>query len=146
MPGFATVTGSDDLAELCVRYFVFAHFKERSDDSTYHVTQEAVGGDDEVSFGVVDLYPFRFANVADHGLDIRMGSAERCEVLLAEQVLRGAVHRIEIESCRYAGMVNIQERVFARSDAVVIGSFRGVKACVRIVGDAAQVGDYFRDL
>jgi hypothetical protein len=96
MTGSAAIVCGNDLAKLRSSHLVFAYFKYRSNHSSNHVPKEPVGGNDEVGFGLVLLYPSGFAYVADHGLDVRVGAAERTEVLSSDQPLRGFIHSIEV--------------------------------------------------
>ena len=141
MAGLAAVAGGDDLAELVDGHALFAYLKEGADDSAHHVAQEAVGGDEEgvFRFGVLD--PSRLADVADGSLDIGVRAAKRGEVLTADQPLCGLVHGLEVESGRYAGVVDIEERILAGGDPIAVGAGDGIKPCVRHIDDAAEVSD-----
>ena len=141
MAGLAAVAGGDDLAELVDGHALFAYLKEGADDRAHHVTEEAVGGDEEgvFRFGVLD--PSRLADVADGGLDVGVRAAKRGEVLTADQPLCGFVHGVEVESGRYAGVVDVEERILAGRYSIAVGAGDGIKPCVRHVDDAAEVGD-----
>ena len=141
MAGLAAVAGGDDLAELIDGHLVFANLKEGADDSAHHVPQKAVGGDEEGEFRVGVLDPSRLADVADGGLDIGVRAAKRGEVLTADQPLCGLVHSLEVESGRYAGMVDVKERILSGRYSIAVGAGDGIKPCVRHIDDAAEVSD-----
>ena len=141
MTGSAAIVCGNDLAKLRSSHLVFAYFEECPDNGPNHVPKEPVGGNDEVGFGLVLLYPSGFAYVADHGLDVRVGAAERTEVLSSDQPLRGFIHGLEIEPFRYACMVDIDERIFACRDTVVIRPCRCIKTRVGLIGYTIEVND-----
>ena len=133
-----------DLGELLDGAFASSDFEERTYDGTYHITQEAVGGDGKVGFVFVLPGPVGFAYVADRGLDIRMGATESGKVLTAEQQLGSTVHLLEVQSAGNAGAQIGGKGVFAGGDILAVGAGGGIKACVcvrayafyRIYGDA----------
>ena len=74
-----------------------AHLNKCSYNSTHHVSQEAIGLDDEKPFGVTRLYPLCLHNIAEGGLDIGMTLAETRKILVFHQHTRCLIHKRKIE-------------------------------------------------
>ena len=137
----AAILRGNDICKLRFAHLTSSDLKERTNHRAYHIPQETVGGNDETGFRLVLLYPLHFVHIADSGLDIRMGAAESCEVLLTEQQVRRPIHCFEIQARRYAGMIDIEERVFARGDTIAIRPSRGIESRMRIVLHLPYVAD-----
>ena len=70
-----------------------------------------------------------------------MRAAEGSKISLANHPFRRSVHRLQIQSGCYARMIDIEERILARGDAIAISPRRSVKPRVRFVRHATQTGD-----
>ena len=115
------------------RHVSATDLKERTHHCANHITQEPIGGDDEICLGLVLSYPLCFAHIADGGLYICVDAAERSEVLFAEQQRCGLVHRLEIQPRCHARVGDIEERVFAGRDTIAVRARRGSKPRMGIV-------------
>ena len=122
MTGFAAVVGCQDIREMGFCGLTSPDIKEGAHYGTNHIPKESVGGDDKIGFSLVLHDPSCLFDIANCGLHIRVRTAERSKVLSSEQQLGGAIHCLKIQPGRYACVVDIEERILARRDTVVVGA------------------------
>ena len=139
--GEAAVMAGDEVSESGRGEFAITDIEECTDNGTHHIAQKTVRGNDKNGFVVVLNEPFGAGEVADFGFDIGMRTAERGEVLFAEEVLRRNVHRLIVQARTHLCPESGLERVFAGSEAVVVCAGDSIEAGVCDVGNGEDCID-----
>ena len=129
-----------------------SHLNECSHNGSDHIPQEPVSTDTEVPIGRVFLlrppiethqgeigggigFPEGFGDGAEGGFVRAADLFEAGEIMLAQEILTGLVHGVEVEA-GIAALPGIgrHERVFFPVDEVGIGTLRRAEAGVEIIG------------
>ena len=153
LPGIPPRPRLDEFLHPCRVMLPSSHLNQRSDNSPYHIPQEPVSTYTEVPIirflrfarndrGVADRIegrgvrlPESFGDGAEGGFVRAADLFEAREIVLAQEVLAGLVHGVEVE----AGIaalpgVGRHERVFFPVDEVGIGTLRRAESGVEIIG------------
>ena len=108
-----------------------SHLNECPDNSPDHIPQKPVSTDTEVPI----IRFLRFARGAEGGFVRAADLFEAGKIVLAQEVLTGLVHGVEVEA-GIAALPGIgrHERVFFPVDEVGIGTLRRAESGVEIIG------------
>ena len=117
-----------DVEKLLHRDLAPAYIDERSHHGSYHVTEEAVGGDLEIPGGRRGLDPSGCGNVADGGLVVTASLAESRIVFVMQEMLRRLVHLFEIQRVVHLQRIVALEGILACMDIIMIGTRGGREA------------------
>ena len=86
----------DDLTELVDAHLATAYLEKGAHDGTHHITQEAVGLDDEAPLVITHLFPSGLHDAAVIGSHIGMELAEAGEVSIVEEATGSFVHPLKV--------------------------------------------------
>ena len=132
----AAVVRRNDFGKLLFRHLAFAYLEECAYYGANHIAQKPVRCYDKSPFRLALLSPFGFLDIADSRLGVRVRAAEGSKILFANHPCCRPVHCLKIQPRCYTRVVDIEEWILARRDAVVISALERIEPRVRCVCDA----------
>ena len=134
--GLGAFLAFNHMTELIHRHAPASHLDQGAYHSPHHVTQKAVGGDDEIPFVVASLNPAGLSNVAERGLHIGMALAECPEYLVFQQSSGGHVHGIKVERVMGLPRIRAKERNLASMYIIMVRAAGGREAGMNVIGNS----------